>query len=78
MTLTRYFCCWKKLLINFKSERLFCCVNMEIQEFYEDFYSKLKEKTGNDEYVDSLKELIENNEFTKEEFINLIGEYFND
>ena len=51
---------------------------MEIQEFYEDFYSKLKEKTDNDEYVDSLKELIENNEFTKEEFINLIGEYFND
>lgn len=52
---------------------------MEQEDFYELFYSNLKNELKNEEkYVDSLKNLISNNKLTKNSFIDLIERQYHE
>lgn len=49
---------------------------MEQENFYELFYSNLNEELENEKFVNSIRDLIEKNKLTKNNFIKLIqGEY---
>ena len=51
---------------------------MEQENFYELFYSNLKEELNDDGFVDSIKDLIERNKFTKKNFMMLIEEEYDE
>lgn len=49
---------------------------MEQENFYELFYSNLKEELDDDKFVDSIKDLVERNKFSKNNFMKLVEEEF--
>lgn len=49
---------------------------MKQEDFYELFYSNLKEELDDEMFVDSIKDLIERNKFSKNSFMKLIEEEF--
>ena len=51
---------------------------MEQNDFYELFYSNLKEELNNDKFVDSIEKLINRNKLTKNNFLQLIKEGYNE
>lgn len=51
---------------------------MEQENFYELFYSNLKEELNDDKFVDSVKDLIERNKLTKNNFMKLIKEEYHE
>ena len=51
---------------------------MEHDDFLELFYLNLKVQLGNDEFVDSIEELVNENKFTKKNYMNLIKEEYHE
>lgn len=49
---------------------------MEHDDFFELFYSNLKDELGNDKYVASIENLISRNKFSKNNYMNLIKEEY--
>ncbi len=51
---------------------------MEQENFYELFYSNLNEELENEKFVNSIRDLIERNKLTKNNFIKLIKEEYHE
>jgi len=51
---------------------------MEQENFYELFYSNLNEELVNEKFVNSIRDLIERNKLTKNNFIKLIKEEYHE
>ncbi len=47
---------------------------MNNMEFYELFYSKLEKEIGNEQFTNSLKELMINSKFTRKSYEKLLEE----
>jgi len=51
---------------------------MEQENFYELFYSNLNEELEDEKFVNSIRDLIERNKLTKNNFIKLIKEEYHE
>lgn len=51
---------------------------MEQENFFEMFYSNLSNELGDDEFVKSVKDLIDRNKLTKNNFMKLIKEEYHE
>lgn len=51
---------------------------MEQENFYELFYSNLNEELENEKFVNSIRDLIEKNKLTKNNFMKLIQEEYHE
>ena len=51
---------------------------MDNTEFYELFYSNLEKVIKNESYINSIKELMNTDKFTKKAYENLIEEVFDE
>ena len=51
---------------------------MKQDNFFELFYSNLKEEANNDDFVDSIQSLINRNKLTKNNFMKLIKEEYHE
>ena len=49
---------------------------MDNTEFYELFYSNLEKEITNENFINSIKELMNNDKFTKKAYENLLEEVY--